>query len=61
MDYVRIKVESFNTLIALIKTTYYDKLVSAYNWRLKEQKNILYSSVESPSVPEDDLNIWLRD
>ena len=61
MDCIRIKIDSFDKLVSLIKSTYDNFLYRAYNEHLKQQKNIVYSSIDAISVLEEDMFDWLND
>lgn len=61
MDCIRIKIDSFDKLVSLIKSTYDNFLYRAYNEHLKQKKNIVYSSIDAISVLEEDMFDWLND
>lgn len=61
MDCIKIKIDSFDKLVSLIKSTYDNFLYRAYNEHLKQQKNIVYSSIDTISVLEEDMFDWLND
>lgn len=61
MDCIRIKIDSFDKLVSLIKSTYDNFLYRAYNEHLKQKKNIVYSSIDTISVLENDMFDWLND
>lgn len=61
MDCIRIKIDSFDKLVSLIKSTYDNFLYRAYNEHLKQKKNIVYSSIDVISVLEEDMFDWLND
>ena len=61
MKYITIKTETYSDLVDLIMNTYHDALYRAYNEHLKQQKNIVYSSIDAISVLEEDMFDWLND